>query len=72
MSTTGYKCDNVKCKHLPEYTYNIIGKEYFIKLDTICASICLGGHIDRYCRDCIDDIYKIIKLKLDTNLWAFK
>lgn len=78
LETTGYKCDNANCQHLPEFTTNIIGSVYHIKTGTICAIIELsGGHTsltgstDIYCRGCIDDIYKKIKSELDTNLWAF-
>lgn len=63
----GYACANPSCKHNPEYHYNIIGEVWHMKVGTVAADI----NSDYFCRDCIDDIYRMIKSKLDTKLWAF-
>jgi hypothetical protein len=70
---SGIKCNNTNCKHLPEYTDHIIGNNYFLKVGTICArwQITTTGNGETYCRGCIDEIYQLIKSKLDTKLWAF-
>lgn len=73
---SGIKCCNTNCKHLPEYTDHIIGDNFYLKIGTICALISIQHfmydmHSDIYCRDCIDEIYHLIKSKLDTKLWAF-
>ena len=83
VSIEGFECANPNCKHLPEYIEylgdkNIEYHEYIIKPNTVCARITSNnaskiiGFTEFYCRDCIDDLYQMIKSKLDTNLWAFQ
>ena len=83
MHTNQLFCDNDNCKHLPEYTdyhkswfANAPGPQWTIKEGSICAMVGMKGSwvssANYYCRDCIDDIYQLIKSQMDTNLWAFK
>lgn len=53
--------------HNPKYHSNVIGDCFYIKKGTIFAWI--GNEV--YCRDCIDQVYQRIRLKLDSKLWAF-
>lgn len=72
MRDTGFRCANLNCKHNPEYMINILGNVWYIKIDTTVAVITLGGsRAEYYCRECIDEIYKYMKTKLDSKLWAF-
>jgi len=73
---SGIKCDNSNCKHLPEYTDRIIGDNYHLKIGIVCIQIQLERTVNEYayeiyCRGCIDEIYHLIKSKLDAKLWAF-
>jgi hypothetical protein len=77
-----FECANPNCQHLPEYIEYIprqslwVGEKYYLKAGTTCAVISLSGfHIDTneyYCRGCIDEVYQMIKSKMDTKLWAFQ
>jgi hypothetical protein len=72
MQQTGYHCSNPKCEHNPKHMINILGNVWYIKVDTSVAFITLtNGFGEYYCRGCIDEIYQIVKLKLDSSLWAF-
>jgi len=78
LDATGIKCSNPNCRHLPEYHNHILGDNYHIKPDTTVAIIEAGiqfslflHHKDIYCRDCIDEVYQMIKSNLDTKLWPF-
>jgi len=78
LDATGITCSNPNCQHLPEYTNHILGDNYHIKPDTTVVIIAAGTqfseflhHKDVYCRGCIDEIYAMIKSKLDTKLWPF-
>lgn len=74
LDATGIKCSNPKCKHSPEYHNHILGNNYHIKPDTAVVYIWVGDYMsiyEVYCRDCIDEIYQMIKSKLDTKLWPF-
>jgi hypothetical protein len=76
VQESGIRCHNINCKNLPEYTDLIINGNYFLKQGTICAEIAIQRtpnvyFYDTYCRGCIDEIYQLIKSKLDTKLWAF-
>jgi len=71
VAMSGIKCWNPNCKHLPEYTDNIIDDCYFLKRGTTMAIIYYSQGFEIYCRDCIDEVYRILKSKLDTKLWPF-
>jgi hypothetical protein len=71
LEATGIHCANRDCKRLPEHTVNILGNVYYIKVDTTVAVITLGGRHEYYCRGCIDEIYAMLRAKLDSKLWAF-
>jgi len=76
----GVQCSNEHCKRLPEYihytnsNYMQAGggfrQDWFIKPGTIVAWV--GNGADNiYCRDCIDQVYQLLKSKLDSKLWVF-
>lgn len=79
MRCSGLTCANPECKHLPEYTYHILGNVYFIKVDSVCLRLSNnkiaadngdnGTYVEYYCRDCIDVVYKKLKPILDSKLW---
>lgn len=71
LDRTGIHCANKECKHNPEHMVNIIGHVWYIKVDTTVAQIMLGGNVEYHCRGCIDELYKLLKQKLDPKLWAF-
>jgi len=72
MSRTGFHCANKKCKRLPEHTVNILGSVYYIRVDTTVALITMGEYFEYYCRGCIDEVYQLLKSKLDVKLWSFQ
>ncbi len=73
----GGTCSGPNCKGLPEYIDYVARHPFggptacFIKKGTIVAFVWVHGSYEIYCRDCIDDIFKLVKSKLDTNLWPF-
>lgn len=74
---TAYYCDGDKCKHLPEFIDTAGVNNYWIKFGSPMAIVRItrGRNYDlsnSYCRDCIDQIYREIKSKMDTKLWAFQ
>jgi hypothetical protein len=71
MDKTGVHCSNTNCKKNFRDTINILGSVYYIRVDTTVAIISLGGKEEYYCRGCIDEIYDMIRAKLDPKLWAF-
>jgi hypothetical protein len=77
MNITGTHCANKNCKRLPEYMVNILGSVYYIRVDTTVAVISMGSSnhgliVDYYCRGCIDEVYQLLKSKLDVKLWSFQ
>lgn len=76
MHESGWTCGNPDCQHDPEYNWHVIGSVYHIKAGSLCAMTRIGNGPDSrtefYCRPCIDEVYKMIKSKLDTKLWAFQ
>jgi hypothetical protein len=68
---TGIHCANKDCKRLPEYTINILGNVYYIKVDTTAVIISVGAASEAYCGGCIDALYDMVKSKLDRKLWAY-
>lgn len=71
LQYTGIRCSNKDCKKLPESVINILGSVYYIKIDTVVADIGIRGTNEIYCHDCIPEVYKYIKSKLDPKFWAF-
>lgn len=71
LETSGIHCANRNCKHDPNHMINILGSVWYIKVDTTVAIVELTGNQEVYCRGCIDELYKMIKTKLDPKLWAF-
>jgi hypothetical protein len=71
MQETGCHCANPKCQHDPKHMINILGSVWYIKVDTSVALITMGNAAEYYCRGCIDDVYNLFKMKLDTKMWAF-
>lgn len=71
MEMTGIRCAGINCKKLPEHMINILGSVYYIKADTTAVRVSLNGREEYYCRGCIDDLYNMMKSKLDPKLWAF-
>ena len=65
------RCGNTNCQHSEKYHYVIMQNSHWIKQGTICARIKIDNSIEYYCRDCIDEIYNLIKSKLDSKLWIF-
>jgi hypothetical protein len=67
------ECSGSNCKRLPKYIFcdSIIHNLYYIKKDSICGRIDIKGSAEYYCYDCLDDLYKFCKLKLDKRLWSF-
>jgi hypothetical protein len=69
-----WACHNEQCKKLPQYILYLRrqslweGDRWFIKQGTTAAFI---GHYV-YCRDCIDEVYHLMKSKLDSKLWVFE
>lgn len=71
-------CHNNKCPRNPLYheKCNRFLSHTRIKTNTVCAELTIEGY-DRtltvfYCRDCIDLIFKDLKLVFDSKLWAFQ
>lgn len=79
-------CDNPDCRKLPQYFFipenetmangpMIWGGRRLLKEGTLMGviDISLGGTIRKFyiCRDCIDLVYKEVKMTLDSSLWAF-
>jgi hypothetical protein len=48
--------------------YCIKAGDYCIKVGTVCAFI--EGKV--FCNGCIDEVYQLIKSKLDRKLWSFQ
>ena len=71
MQQDGHKCANPDCKHDPKDMINILGNVWNIRVDTSVAFISMSGKGEYYCRSCIDHIYHLFKMKLDTKMWAF-
>lgn len=69
--SAGVKCDNPNCKKLPELFDRVLNT-FYLKEGVTYAAIYLGGKVDYYCRDCIDEVYNFIKSKMDSKLWIFK
>jgi hypothetical protein len=73
----GCQCSNENCKQLPQYIHYVEGPyhhskmDWYIKPDTIVAFVGSGPH-SIYCRDCIDELYLMLKSKLDSKLWSFQ
>lgn len=68
-----FMCFNVNCKHLSEYHYaKYPNPSWKIKRGTICAFLEMPNFSTVYCFDCIDELYQVMKSKLDKKLWAFK
>lgn len=68
----GFPCVNPKCQKLPEYTYNLIGEVYHLKVGSLAVEIELSSKgFEYYCGGCINDLFNICKFKLDKKLWAF-
>lgn len=71
MERGGVHCANRDCKRDPKHMINILGSVWHIKVDTTVAWVSLGLEDEYYCRGCIDELYKMLKSKLDPKLWAF-
>ena len=71
LQVTGLHCANHSCKKDAKHLINILGDVWYIKIETTVAVVSMGGKEEYYCRGCIDDLYQMIKTKLDPKLWAF-
>jgi hypothetical protein len=71
MQETGRHCNGKNCKRNPNYLINILGSVWYIKVDTVVAQFTIGGSSEIYCRECIGDVYLMMKTKLDSKLWAY-
>jgi hypothetical protein len=71
LQATGIHCANRDCKLDPKYHINIIGSVWYIKVDTTIAVVSMSGKEEIYCRACIDELYQMLRTKLDSKLWAF-
>ena len=71
LQYTGVHCACHACKKDPKYLINILGDVWYIKVDTTVAVVSMGGKEEIYCRGCIDELYQMIRTKLDPKLWAF-
>ncbi len=71
MQETGQHCANPNCKRNTDCMINILGSVWYIKTDTTVALITMQGRYEYYCRDCIDFLYDLFKVKLNSKLWAF-
>jgi hypothetical protein len=71
MEHSGIHCANSNCKHSPEHMINILGNVWYIKVDTTAARLAIKHNEEYYCRGCIDELYQMFKIKLDSKLWAF-
>ena len=70
-------CYNDNCLRLPEYIQPLKWSDhYIIKPGTTITKIILGqgyqGHQEYYCQGCADEIFKLIKIKMDPSLRAFQ
>ena len=72
LDWTGRKCCNPNCGHSEKYHDHIIGDVYFLKQDQIVLFVYMGDALEIYCYDCIDILYKQMKLVLNKDLWAFQ
>ena len=79
-------CDNPDCRQLPQYFYypatETMGSDPWawanrrlIKEGTLMGVIdmSLGTTVRKFylCRDCIDLVYRDVKMTLDSSLWVF-
>jgi hypothetical protein len=71
LQATGIRCAHFDCKKDSRYHINIIGNVFYIKVDTAVAVLSMGGKEEIYCRACIDELYQMLRTKLDAKLWAF-
>lgn len=71
LQETGIHCSNPDCKKDPKHMINILGNVWYIRVETTVATVSLHGYTEYYCRGCIDELYKMVKTKLDPKLWAF-
>lgn len=71
MDSSGIHCAHHDCKKDPKHMVNILGDVWYIRVDTTVAVVELRGNLEYYCRGCIDELYKMVKVKLDPKLWAF-
>lgn len=71
LDYSGVKCSHPNCKKDPLYHNKILDFCYFIKEDTVVAIVSMDDKVEIYCRLCIDDLYKSLKIKLDPKLWVF-
>jgi hypothetical protein len=71
LQRTGLKCAHPECKRNPKYHINILGDVWYIKVDTTVAVVSMGGKEEIYCRACIDELYQMVRTKLDAKIWAF-
>ena len=69
--SSGIMCDNPKCKRLPE-NFDRVLSSFFIKEGVIYAAFFFSTGVDYYCRSCIDDVYQMIKSKMNSKLWVFQ
>ena len=64
------KCRNLKCKHNPDY----ISQAGRIKTGTQCVAITMdsaaGWNTSYYCRDCVEEMYLLLKTYLNPSYWA--
>ena len=71
LQLRGLHCAHHDCKKDPKHLVNILGSVWHLKVDTTIAVVSMGGKEEYYCRGCIDELFKMVKMKLDPKLWAF-
>lgn len=70
-------CDHPKCDKSETLHIKMKNGLTRIKSNTICLTIGSYGsyndnfHISYYCSDCVEKLYKDLKLFLDKKLWSF-
>jgi hypothetical protein len=66
-------CSHNKCRRSPLYFDDPLQEGWLppIKAGTIVGYIAIGSWRESYCRECIDDIFAVIKSNFDSKLWIF-
>ena len=72
VNKPGTMCRGTNCSNDPKY----INENGRIRKDSPCAQIMTNGstgyHSSYYCRNCLEDVLKLVKYTLDPKFWIFK
>jgi hypothetical protein len=62
-----------KCPENPKYfdPPENPGWRQTLKVGILCGFVDIGSAKEYYCKDCMNHLWMEMKMKFDTNLWAF-